>query len=62
MIGDIKPDQSELIYVLTSPFEDERMPPPEEARPVTAYEYALLRRWIERGAAWPERWTVETGR
>ena len=49
-----KPDESEILYVLTSPFADERMPPPEEGNPVTAFEYNLLRRWIEQGAAWSD--------
>ena len=47
-------DQSELIRRVISTDADERMPP--EGRPLSDEEVALLRRWIDEGAAGqPER-------
>lgn len=46
------PEFSLMIELITSPFEDERMPPPDENSPLTDEELAVLERWIEQGAAW----------
>ncbi|MCA9121749.1 MAG: DUF1553 domain-containing protein [Planctomycetales bacterium] len=47
-----KSSESELLRRVASDDEDERMPP--EGRPLTRMEIDLLRRWIDRGAVWPE--------
>ncbi|HEX9794278.1 MAG TPA: DUF1549 domain-containing protein, partial [Planctomycetota bacterium] len=46
------PQTSELIAKITAADELDRMPPDEEA--LAAEEIALLRRWIEAGAPWPD--------
>ena len=50
--GDAK--TSELLRRVTSDDLDERMPPKGE--PLSEQEVALLRRWIEQGAAWEVHW------
>ena len=52
-----KPRQSELYRRLTADDPEERMPPPESGKTLTAEQVALLARWIEQGAAWGDhRW------
>ena len=56
----IKPgnaDGSTLWQRITAADETERMPP--EAPPLAAEEVALLRRWIEQGAKWPDHWSFQ---
>jgi hypothetical protein len=48
-------EHSELIRRITAD-DDERMPPAEHGKPLTAEEIAILRRWIEQGAKWDEHW------
>lgn len=48
-----QPQASELLRRVSAT-DDERMPPNGPA--LTAEEIALLRRWIEEGANWPEHW------
>lgn len=51
-----KPDESELIKRVMA-HGDEIMPPPESKKPpLSAKEIALLRRWIEEGAAYEPHW------
>ena len=45
---------SELLHRLTDP--DQRMPPPESNLTVSPQEIALIRKWIEQGAAWERHW------
>ena len=45
-----KPDESLLIRRIESSVDDERMPPPESKKTLTAREKAILRRWIAGGA------------
>ena len=51
-----KPEQSEMIQRITSPHEDEVMPPPEANRPLKPAEIDLLRRWVASGAPWGTHW------
>ncbi len=51
-----KPDASELFMRITSPHEDEIMPPRESNRPLKPNEIVLLKRWIEGGAPWGQHW------
>ncbi|MEC9096880.1 MAG: DUF1549 domain-containing protein, partial [Planctomycetota bacterium] len=47
-----KPEESILYRRLISEKQSERMP--AEAEPLSADQIALIRRWIEQGANWPE--------
>ncbi|MCC7085922.1 MAG: PSD1 domain-containing protein [Pirellulales bacterium] len=54
----IKPgdaEHSELMRRVTAD-EDERMPPSDHGKPLTAAEIDILRRWIDQGAQWDEHW------
>ncbi len=52
--GDI--DASELIHRIFASDPDEKMPPEESERHLTAEQKELLKRWIEQGAEWQEHW------
>ena len=54
-----KPKQSELIVRLISDDEDERMPPPDAKRQLTAREIDLLKRWVTGGAKWSGHWSFQ---
>ena len=45
-------DASPLFQRITSTDDDERMPP--EGEPLSAAQIALIKKWIEGGAVWPE--------
>ncbi len=51
-----KPDQSELFLRITSAEDSERMPPLKSGKVLSEKEVALLRRWIEQGAAYSQHW------
>lgn len=52
-----KPNESELLARITSHDPDERMPPPELAKPAfTPEEAATIRAWIEAGAEYEPHW------
>jgi mono/diheme cytochrome c family protein len=55
-----KPADSELIKRLGSTDPEERMPPPDSHRTVTAAQKELLARWIAEGANYQEHWTFVT--
>ncbi|MBL8760510.1 MAG: PSD1 domain-containing protein [Phycisphaerae bacterium] len=55
--GDVA--MSELARRVMSEDEDERMPPAEWARQLTAEELAKLREWIDDGAPWSGHWAYE---
>jgi hypothetical protein len=50
------PDASLFMARILHPVADERMPPPEIDRPLSAEQIELLRRWIEAGAQWETHW------
>ena len=56
----IKPGNAEgsgLWQRITATEKTERMPP--DTPPLAAEEIALLRRWIEQGAEWPDHWAFQ---
>src|SRR4051812_34560228 len=54
------PGASEVFRRITAP-DDSRMPPSYSgARPLSAREIALIRRWIEQGARWQTHWAFNT--
>lgn len=50
------PEKSTLIQRIYAADPQEVMPPPESNLTLTAYEKALLHRWVEQGAAWKKHW------
>ena len=50
------PDDSELIYRINHRDRDERMPPKEFKKRLTAEHRDLLYKWIEEGAVYDEHW------
>lgn len=53
------PAASELVLRITSPHEDEVMPPRDSGRPLQPAEIATLRRWVAEGAPWSGHWAFE---
>lgn len=51
------PQQSEAYRRIVSTNADERMPPPESGKSLTAAEIALLDQWIRSGAVWQKHWS-----
>ncbi|MCR9295883.1 MAG: DUF1549 domain-containing protein, partial [bacterium] len=51
-----KPDESELIRRVFSSDPDEVMPPPAAKIPLNESEKAILREWVESGAAYGQHW------
>src|SRR5271154_2555082 len=54
-----KPDQSALIERIFTAQDDERMPPPDSHKLLTARQKEILRRWIAQGAAYQQHWAYE---
>ncbi len=52
-------ERSELWNRVNSDDDDERMPPAESHKVVTAAEKLLLKRWIEEGAPYQRHWSFE---
>ena len=52
------PEDSTLIDRITSEDEDERMPPADSGKSLTAKQIELLRKWIKQGAKWSEHWSL----
>jgi mono/diheme cytochrome c family protein len=52
-----KPQASELIRRITSPDDEERMPPTKFGKPLLKEEIAALRKWIEQGAHYAMHWS-----
>jgi hypothetical protein len=50
------PDKSKLLRLVTSPDDEERMPPVKTGKHLNAEQAALLRRWIQEGAEWKPHW------
>ncbi|MDA9961417.1 PSD1 and planctomycete cytochrome C domain-containing protein [Opitutales bacterium] len=51
-----KPQDSELIYRLTTDDEDDLMPPPDSGKSLSPQEKKLISQWIAEGARWSEHW------
>jgi hypothetical protein len=51
------PDQSELVRRITSPDDDDRMPPVQTGRKLSPDQVQLIRRWIGEGARWQKHWS-----
>src|SRR2546423_3298939 len=53
-----KPDDSDLLRRISLPADDEdHMPPIKANKSVKPEQVALVRRWIEEGAAWKGHWS-----
>lgn len=52
------PHDSSIWWTTCLPPDDDLYMPPEGNEPLTSYDIALLRRWIEDGAEWPEDITL----
>ncbi len=50
------PKQSELIRLITTADEDDKMPPAKSGKHLTAAQIDLLARWVEQGAKWDGHW------
>lgn len=53
------PEESEVIYRITTKDEDDIMPPPDSHLSLTADQIATLRQWIEEGAEYQGHWAFE---
>ncbi|MFP6900865.1 MAG: c-type cytochrome domain-containing protein, partial [Opitutales bacterium] len=51
-----KPQDSELVYRITTDDEDDQMPPPDSGKSLSPEEKKLLAQWIAEGASWSEHW------
>ena len=51
-----KPKQSEIWRRLTHPDLEQRMPPVQAGKPLSADALATIRSWIEQGANWEPHW------
>ena len=49
-----KVEESELMYRMLLPHDDDDAMPPEEKDPVSSEDIDLVRQWIEAGAYWPD--------
>ncbi len=52
------PDQSELFRRLTTEDVDQRMPPVESGKTLSAQQIELVRKWIQQGAKFEEHWSL----
>jgi hypothetical protein len=53
-----RPDQSEVLRRITTSDAGDRMPPRKTGKKLDAAQVALLRRWIQEGAAWEAPWAL----
>ena len=51
-----RPEQSELMARIQTHDLDDRMPPSDSGKVVSADEIELLKRWISEGAVWSDHW------
>ena len=51
------PEKSELVHRITTADLDDRMPPPDSGKELTAREITLLKKWIEQGADYARHWS-----
>jgi Protein of unknown function (DUF1553)/Protein of unknown function (DUF1549)/Planctomycete cytochrome C/Concanavalin A-like lectin/glucanases superfamily len=52
-----KPAESELVRRITHANADERMPPADSGKQLSAVQIELLHRWVEQGAKWQAHWS-----
>jgi len=52
-----KPEQSRMVYKITSTDLQQIMPPPTSNLTLSKYEKQVLIKWIEQGAEWKEHWS-----
>ena len=55
-----RPGESELLRRITAAAAADRMPPRKSGKKLDARQIALLRTWIEQGAAWEAPWSLTT--
>lgn len=48
-----EPNESEIVRRISAT-DDDRMPPPDDGKPLTVEQVAAIRQWIKLGAPWPE--------
>lgn len=54
-----KVEESELIYLITTEDEDDRMPPRKEDDRLNSVQIALLKQWIKEGAPYDVHWAYK---
>ncbi|MFK7921636.1 MAG: DUF1553 domain-containing protein [Bacteroidia bacterium] len=54
-----EPEQSQLVHRILDSDPERLMPPPESNLQLSAYEKALLIRWIEEGAEYKPHWSLQ---
>ncbi|MEM9157953.1 MAG: DUF1549 domain-containing protein, partial [Verrucomicrobiota bacterium] len=54
-----EPDESELLFLIATEFEDERMPPAKHGESLSKAEIALIRQWIEEGGKYDRHWAYK---
>jgi Protein of unknown function (DUF1553)/Protein of unknown function (DUF1549)/Planctomycete cytochrome C/Concanavalin A-like lectin/glucanases superfamily len=52
-----QPEASELVRRIDSDNPDDKMPPPDSHRQLTAAQRDVLRRWVKEGAEWEQHWS-----
>ena len=52
-----QPDKSELVKRILASDPDDRMPPPDSGKKLTANEVVLLQNWIKQGAPYARHWS-----
>ena len=52
--------KSELFRRITTVDPDERMPPSDSGRKLTATQISTIKQWIESGAEWQQHWSFVT--
>lgn len=53
------PEASELIYMINTEFSEERMPPVDSKKSLSAQEKELLEKWIEQGGKYETHWAFQ---
>ena len=54
--------ESELVLRITTPHEDEVMPPLEAKQKLSVRQIELLKRWVDEGAPWGSHWAYQPPR
>ena len=54
-----EPDESELLFLVTTDYKDERMPPVEHGKALSEEQIALLRQWILEGGEYDRHWSYK---